>query len=100
MSEYTTARELALKKAITPPEPLKPCPFCGDIAVLEPISIWGTGGFVVRCCQCAAKALFSLTGYTIETEDTPKTYYTDEAAKLRACKSWNRRKEEAAANVH
>ena len=89
------SRDMALSKGIKPPVPLKECPFCGDIAVLVPMQIWRGSGYVVTCCNCHAKALFRLTGYSGGVFGLPKIYRTDEMAQREACEAWNRRKEEA-----
>ena len=93
-----TSRDMALSKGITPPIPLKECPFCGDVAVLTPIKILSESGYVVSCCNCHARALFKLTGYSGSVYGIPKIYHTDEMAQREACEVWNRRKEEALDN--
>ena len=75
---------------------LKPCPFCGDVPILERTPLWSQGPYGstheyygcyeydVRChnpsCRCSV---------LLPKSDT--IYNTDEEAKQNAIDAWNRR---------
>ena len=95
MNNHVTSRELTINKGTTPPIMLKPCPFCGDIAVLVPRKLYNAAAYMVECCRCHTSSMPIVIGWSASFNGKPSTFCNEEQAQLEACSRWNRRKEEA-----
>lgn len=69
-------------RATEPPQELKDCPFCGDIAVLIATNAYGIPAFRVECVRCHSRSNLILG----DREEPEK-----EDAKIDACNLWNQR---------
>lgn len=85
MYEEMLEAQLQHVSRVEPPK-LKPCPFCGGTAKVEPARVYETAGAVVKCTECAGSTLPMIWGLHMLGD-----FYTVEDCIQAAADRWNRR---------